>query len=393
MSKKNELKSIIERLHRGEKIDDVKDAFKKSFEGVPAKEIAEAEKELIMSGVPLEEVQRLCDVHATLFEGAVDAVELPFATGHPIHIFREENEGILNFIETEFQPALQEYLNDSETHKSKMERLLHQLQKIDLHYKRKEILFFPYLEKKGITAPPKVMWGVDDEIRELLRQSETALAENNAPSFHESIRRGLDRIFSMVTKEQEILTPLLLEHLEENDWKTVAKESLQIGYVFTGDREGASPSDAQAWLKEEAENIVHRTDAPIQLPSGHFTEEELTHILNVLPGDITFVGNDDTVHFFSEQKKRVFPRTRTIIGRKVEDCHPPKSLAMVEELIRSFKDGTKDQESFWIQQNDLFILIRYYAVRNDANEYLGVVEVTEEISNLRKLEGSKTLLG
>ena len=123
-----------------------------------------------------------------------------------------------------------------------------------------------------------------------------------------------------------------------------------------------------------------------------FETEELTAVLNSLPCDITFVGADDKVHFFSEQKNRVFPRTRTIIGRRVADCHPPKSLDAVEKLIEAFKSGKKDSESFWIQRGGAFILIRYYAIRNPKGEYLGVLETTEEISELRSLEGNKTLM-
>lgn len=115
-------------------------------------------------------------------------------------------------------------------------------------------------------------------------------------------------------------------------------------------------------------------------------------MLNVLPCDVTFVGADDKVHFFSEQEKRVFPRTRTIIGRDVTDCHPPKSLAQVQALVEAFKAGTKDSETYWIQRGPAFVLIRYYAVRSPEGEYLGVLECTEEISGLRALEGQKTLM-
>ncbi|MEA4860060.1 MAG: PAS domain-containing protein, partial [Sphaerochaeta sp.] len=87
-----------------------------------------------------------------------------------------------------------------------------------------------------------------------------------------------------------------------------------------------------------------------------------------------------------------FPRTRSIVGREVAHCHPPKSLKVVEKLVEDFKAGRKDSESFWLQKGTKFILIRYYAVRNEKAEYLGVLEVTEEISSLRSLEGQKTLL-
>ena len=124
----------------------------------------------------------------------------------------------------------------------------------------------------------------------------------------------------------------------------------------------------------------------------HFTNEELTWMLNSLPFDLTFVGADDKVRFFSETKDRIFPRTRTIIGRDVANCHPVRSLHVVEALVEQFKNGEKDSESFWIQQGSAFILIRYFAVRNAKGEYLGVVETTEDIASIKELEGNKTLL-
>ena len=157
--------------------------------------------------------------------------------------------------------------------------------------------------------------------------------------------------------------------------------------------EGASPSDAKAFARTGSAEPEARPEGAINLPSGYFTGPELTALLNTLPCDVTFVGADDTVHFFIEQPSRVFPRTRTIIGRRVADCHPPKSLPVVEALIGAFKDGSKDSEAFWIQRGEQFILIRYYAVRDGQGKYLGVLECTEEISALRQLEGSKLLMG
>ncbi|MBW4829504.1 MAG: PAS domain-containing protein [Clostridiaceae bacterium] len=131
----------------------------------------------------------------------------------------------------------------------------------------------------------------------------------------------------------------------------------------------------------------------INLPSGFFNIEELETLLNTLPVDITFVDANNKVRYFSENKNRVFPRTKTIIGRDVGDCHPRKSLDVVEQIVDDFRNGRKDTEIFYINKPGVFILIRYYALRNKDNKYLGVLEVTEEISELRKLEGSKTLLG
>lgn len=392
MKRSNILKNIIQQLHDGESVDQVKDEFKHHFKDVSAAEIAAAEQELVQDGFTVEEIQTLCDVHATLFEDSVTPVAEPEELGHPLQVFKEENQGILDFLDHQFNIVFKKYLEQPQNQQEHLKLAIHELLKIDKHYTRKENLMFPYLEKAGITTPPKVMWGVDDEIRELLKKSYTSVSDGNVKSAKKQIEKAIKKIVSMVTKENEILAPLLVKHITEEEWKVIAQESVHIGYVFTGNRENASPSDAMAWVKKGSANMEPRNDAPIQLPSGFFQQKELAMLLNTLPCDITFVGTDDKVHFFSEQKERVFPRTRTIIGRDVADCHPPKSIDVVNGIIQSFKNGEKDSETFWIQMGDKFILIRYFAVRDEEGKYLGVLEVTEDIAPLRKLEGEKRLL-
>lgn len=392
-TRKERVKHFIGQLSAGAPLEQVRAAFKKEFADVPAQEIADAERMLMEEGMQLEEVQQLCDVHAALFEGAVqEGTDAALPAGHPLFIFSQENVGLRRFIDGTLLPARDAYLNDHDAGRDALVNALHGLYKVDKHYSRKENLFFPYLEKAGVTAPPKVMWGVDDEIRDLIKQIRAAAEGRRDQEVKDVFPVMLDKLTSMITKEEEILKPLLLQHLDDAAWRTVAQESNQIGYAFADAIEGASMSDANAWLREGVSAPQPRPDAAIQLPSGFFTTPELTALLNALPCDITFVAADDTVHFFSEQENRIFPRTRTIIGRRVEDCHPPKSLAAVDALVQAFKDGKKDTESYWIQRGGAFILIRYFAVRDPEGNYLGVLECSEEISELRALEGQKTLM-
>lgn len=381
------LKEFIDRLHQGETVDQVKADFQKEFGTVSAGEIANAERRLVEAGIPVEEVQRLCDVHQTLFEDQVIS-DSDLEQGHPAFVFQMENEGIEAHLRKVEQSLTKLKGHDAKSFEPLISQLT-SLKKLDTHYARKENLMFPFLEARGITAPPKVMWGVDDEIRaqlkELIRQAERV---GSADTVIHQAKGLLEKVRSMIGKENNILIPMLMENLTEDDWKMVARESRHIGYVFTDEIEGASPSDATVWETGE-DNLDMGGD--VALPSGHFTYQELTSLLNTLPGDITFIGSDNRVRYFSEGKDRVFPRTRTIIGRDVANCHPPKSLSVVDQLIEEFRSGKKDQENFWIQRGGAFVLIRYYAVR-DEGEYLGVLEVTEEISHLRSLEGEKRLL-
>ncbi len=382
------LKDILRKLSDGASPEEVREEFLASFSTVDASEIAAAEAELIRTGTPVEEILQLCNVHAAVVGGSVKGIEADTGRGHPLTVFYKENEGLTAFLEGDYAQAKAGFLAGDDS--GPYVRALKELLKLDRHYARKEQLIFPYLEREGITAPPKVMWGKDDEIRNLIKSS---LAKAEAGERDERLFAEMEyEVRGMIQKENEILKPMLVENLTGEDWKTVARESDQFGYAFTGDLEGASPSDAKAWLKGDEGPVQRSGDHAVELPSGYFSARELEALLNSLPGDITYVNAEGRVQYFSEGKHRVFPRTRTIIGRLVEDCHPPKSLHRVLAVVEAFKSGEKDEEHFWIQKDGLFILIRYYAVRDAGGAYLGVLEVTEEISDLRKLEGSKTLL-
>lgn len=401
MERKEKLKNLIKGLHDGMSQEDARKIFIREFGKISGEELAQAEKQLVDEGLPISEIQRLCDVHASVFEDGITFLKkagsgpLPLdqTPGHPAFVFKKENDGIELFLKETFLPAIAAYeQNGDNTH---LIAAGQGIAKITKHYQRKENLFFPFLEREGITAPPKVMWGVDDEIRDLIRSLNAHVEDGNEQDIIALAREVLQNIQSMITKENNILLPMMMEKFTDEDWKLIARDSSEIGYVFTGDAQGAAPSDAVTWFQAQTgdeSNIKVETTGDIQLPSGFFTVVELEAVLNSLPADVTFVGADDRVHYFSEGKTRVFPRTRSIIGRDVSNCHPPKSLHVVESLIQDFKDGVKNEENFWIQKNGLFILIRYYAVRDKDGTYLGVVEVTEEISGLRALEDSKTLL-
>ena len=394
------LKEIIGKLHSGASPESVKEQFLREFGSVSAEDLAAAEKKLMEEGMKLEQVQKLCDVHAFVFEDNLQAVskskQLDSVPGHPAFVFKGENTGLKAFLEKELEPALEAFSKDSsEKNTTALLQAVKSLSKLHVHYQRKENLLFPYLEKAGITAPPKVMWGVDDEIRALWKEALSDLS-TKGKAVLPVVQKLLEQVKSMITKEDNILMPMLLSNLDSDAWLTVARDSADIGYCFNGGIEGASPSDALAWYRwnfsmSGKEDVLEQSGDKVQLPSGTFTLEELTCMLNSMPSDITFVGKDDKVRYFSEGKERVFPRTRSIIGREVAHCHPPKSLHVVEKLIDDFKAGLKDEESFWLQRGDQFVLIRYYAVRSVSGEYLGVMEVTEEISKLRSLEGNKLL--
>ena len=228
------------------------------------------------------------------------------------------------------------------------------------------------------------MWGVDDEIRALLKQAAQLAAAGDAAAADRA-EEALDRIEEMIFKEENIMLPMLLEVLTGEEWKHIADQSGEIGYCLIPEPPEWSP-------KEAKEPVKAAQSADITLPTGYLSVKELTALLDTLPVDITFVGKDDTVRYFSQSKERVFPRTKAIIGRKVTDCHPPASVHIVEGIVEDLRSGRKDHEDFWIRMGDKYVYIRYYAVRDAAGEYLGVLEVTQDIAPVQQVAGEKRLV-
>lgn len=386
------IKDIIRQLHEGKTVEEVKSQFEKVFHGVSASEISKAEGALIAEGLPVEEVQKLCDVHAAVFKGTIEEIHRPeepaLIPGHPVQVLVRENKRISHILDKAVRPFLSLKALEDPNAMDQLKAGIDQLKDISIHYKKKENLYFPYMEKYGVTAPPKVMWGVDDEIRARIKEVAALTASQSIPkeTLIQKAQDMADKIQEMIFKEENIMVPMMMENLTMEDWKTIAQGSGEIGYMI----EHVAQWEPEAG--EEEHECVKTEEGIIKLPSGELKTEELTALLNTLPFDITFVDEKDEVKYFSEGKDRAFPRTRTIIGRNVSNCHPPASVHIVEKIVEDFKSGRKDEEDFWIRMGNKYILIRYYAVRNEAGKYLGVAEVTQDIDEIQKITGEKRLM-
>lgn len=383
------LKDLITQLHSGKTVEEVKGQFASAFDGVSAEEIAQAEQALVENGLPVSEIQRLCDVHAAVFKGSIEEIHQPSdpskIPGHPVNTLKRENRAVEKTID-----GIREKLTrPSDGSNKEIQTDLERLSEIDRHYLKKENLLFPYLEKYGITTPAKVMWGVDDEIRAQLRKIREEYPEKGAGKPGKSIEQLLTKITEMIFKEENILLPMLLENLTQDEWKRIAEESGELGYCLIGPVPPWTPA-----AKEEKEAVRQEEKSPgtITLPTGVLKTEELIRMLDTLPVDITFVDRDGTVKYFSQSAERIFPRTKAVIGRKVANCHPPASVHIVEKLVEEFQNGRKDHEDFWIDAGEKYILIRYFAVRSENGEYLGVLEVTQDIRPIQKIRGEKRLV-
>jgi DUF438 domain-containing protein len=235
------LKEILKELHQGKSVEEVKPKFEANFKGVSVNEISELEQALIREGMPVEEIQRLCDVHASLFKGSIEEIhreEKPEEQpGHPIHTFKLENRAIEKLIEEKIKPGLENFMaSESQENRIKLLESLNLLMDIDKHYSRKENLVFPYMEKYGVTAPPKVMWGVDDEIRAMLKEVKKKLTnyQGDKEEVANSFNEALTKVKEMIFKEENILFPMVLETFSEDEWLAIADDSDEIGYCLVG---------------------------------------------------------------------------------------------------------------------------------------------------------------
>ena len=389
------LKEVIRELHAGKSVEEVKAKFSKAIEGVSPVEIGQMEVALVKEGLPIEEIQYLCDVHAEVFKGTLEEIHHPDQVpGHPVHTFKKENRAFEELIEENLLVDLEEFKKD-DSNTLKLLEDINLLWDIEKHYSRKENLLFPYLEKYGITAPPQVMWGVDDEVRAKLKDIKLELTryKGNKDEVVEKVEDALHQLKEMIFKEENILFPMALETLSDDEWYNIYKDSYEVGFALIDEVERDwELKRAQAPEDEEEAETIDENIGKLKFETGILSMKELELILNNLPGDFTFVDKNDIVKYFSNSKDRIFVRTKSVIGRSVENCHPPASVHLVDKLVSDFKSGKKDTESFWIKMGDIYALIQYFAIRDENGEYIGTLEHTQDIAPIQEIEGEKRLL-
>ncbi|MFW9907596.1 MAG: DUF438 domain-containing protein [Candidatus Thorarchaeota archaeon] len=365
--RQRKLKDLVLELHAGQELEPLQQEFKEILVDVSATEIAEMEQSLISSGeLTAQQVTALCDLHVQVFKESLDVQDKPESTpGHPIHTFMTENREAQRLVD-----ILKRNPADENT--------LQELKKLTVHYKRLQNQLFPILEKAGITGPSTVMWAKQDEIRDMFNN----VNESNLNAL-------LAAIEDMIYKEENILYPMSLENLSEYDWVRVRLGGEEIGYAF-------SITPGSEWKPITPIDIHQADEKPespqIKLNTGSLTLKQIDLILRHLPLDVTFVGTDEKVAYYSATDDRIFPRSPGVIGRSVINCHPHKSYDKVQAIMDAFKDGRQDKAIFWIQLGSRFVLISYYAVRDDSGEYMGTLEVTQDVTEIRSLEGEQRLL-
>lgn len=388
------LLKILHYIQDGGDFTEAKKMFQESFDKVDVSEITAAERELIAQGLDPRKIQYLCNVHADVFKGNIkeNVANPDFATpGHPVNTLKQENVVIKSLVNDYLLPNLKKWEKDhSEQTLSKIKQALSDLATIGKHYARKETSFFPLMTKYGITAPPQVMWGVDDKIRRLIKEANNVVNENDVDPA--KLRKIIDEVshevLEMIFKEEEIMVPMIDEVASPADWGNVKEEEKQIGYTLINPPMNWKP-------KEEPKtagplSVDHLSSLFINFKEGALNLEQLSAILDLLPFALTFVDENDKVAYFGGGAA-IFPHSKNAIGNSVFSCHTPESKPIVEKIFQDLHSGKKKVVTYWFKPKMLgrMLYLRYYAVHNEDGKYLGCLEVAEDITDIQKLSGQK----
>ena len=408
------LKEIVTNLHEGSNVKDVQKQFKDIIKNVSPEEIASMEQSLIDEGVPVEHVQSLCDVHVKVFEDTLEKQKVGKALpGHPVHTYKAENKHLKILIKR-IKKDLRKVVKGKE--RGSFESTFKELKEVEIHFQRKENQLFPFLEAVNFTGPSRVMWGKQDEIRAMFKEIDAAFKEDDMKALKGHISKLTKALTGMIFMEEKILFPTAMRKLPEDSWKQIRRGEGDIGYswikpgnlwdpnvVKTGIPDFAKVAAEARKARGEDSSSVKSSDTvsgsddreeagQIPLDVGGLTGIQLNMMLKVLPLDISFIDENDRVLYYSQGKERMFPRSPGIIGRTVQNCHPPKSAHIVQKIVDGFRNKEKDEAEFYFTMNGKFLHIRYFPIYDENGEYKGVIEAGQDITGIRALEGEQKLL-
>ncbi len=421
--KKKKIKEMLKRLQKGDDVEKVKKEFVDVLSSILPLEIPIIEQELVKEGISPREIALMCDIHVEVFRNAVSGAEkeiLNLPPGHPLRNFYDENLEIMK--DAEQLNLYISMLKDGPNLEAidNLKYLLSEMRKIGFtHYNREEMLLFPYLERRGLSAVPSVLWRKHDEIRYGIRRVLKLFEKDDElwKKLRDNVPSVASAVLDMVFRENNILYPTALALLGEGEWAAIKEEEEEIGFYKITPTKDWTPKEKPVYPYEISPTLDGETllslpyevrkavegkdinpdthkikrDGDLDLNTGFLSSEEIDAIFRHLPVDISFIDKDDRVRFFSGGH-RIFTRTKSVISRKVQLCHPPKSVHIVNKILRAFKSGERDLAEFWINMGGRTIYIKYIPVRNRNGEYIGTLEITQDITDLKKIEGEKKLL-
>lgn len=391
-------------------LEEARKALKDRVQHLAPYEIAIIEQEMV------EETDDECvkeDIQAMLevFQDVLVTKDQELPENHPISCYRRENakmkELLLSVEDLVQYPVI----------KNQWLELYEELLKFKIHLSRKQNQLYPVLEKKGFTRPTTTMWTLDDFIRDEIAECYKLLLEDKEEEFIGKQAELVADVRDLMDKEENILYPTSLEMINEEEFRYMAEGDQEIGFAYISvqadksDNSASASSPASAstagaplsglssstGFAEELAGLLgkygfNNKEEKLNVSTGQLTLEQINLIYQHMPVDLSYVDENELVCFYTDTKHRVFPRSKNVIGRDVKNCHPKASVHIVEEIIKKFRSGEQDKAEFWINKPDLFIYIIYYAVRDENGKFRGVLEMMQDCTHIRSLQGSQTLL-
>ena len=387
-------------------LEEARKALKDRVQHLAPYEIAIIEQEMV------EETEDECikeDIQAMLevFQDVLVTKESSLPENHPISCYRRENakmkELLLSVEDLVQYPLI----------KNQWLELYEELLKFKIHLSRKQNQLYPVLEKKGFTRPTTTMWTLDDFIRDEIAECYNLLLEDKEEEFIGKQAELVADVRDLMDKEENILYPTSLEMINEEEFRYMAEGDQEIGFAYitvdkekSGNQNNAFPSantsplaglSSAPGFAEELAGLLgkygfNNKEEKLNVTTGQLTLEQINLIYQHMPVDLSYVDENELVCFYTDTKHRVFPRSKNVIGRDVKNCHPKASVHIVEEIIKKFRSGEQDKAEFWINKPDLFSYIIYYAVRDENGKFRGVLEMMQDCTHIRFLQGSQTLL-
>lgn len=360
------------------------ESYKDTIESIQPKDIFLVQTHRIKNGLSHEEALKQVPMLMNLFGQHLEKYIIQDLDENTfLGSLLQENECLDQYLLHLQKVIIQ--LPEPNAKKQLIERVCH-LDDYDKHMKKLENILFPFLEKtdpcfEGVS----LMWSMNNKAREILKKVKLDLEQNCEES---TVQKDLGELYvtysSLIVMQKRILIPCAKEEMDDKTDKKLLQESFEYGFAFM--------DEPNVSFDQHTEGTKDLPQGYIDLQTGRMNVEQLIGVFSSLPVDITFVDEHDKVAFFSKPKDRIFARSVSVIGRNVRNCHPSASVHIVEDILEGFKSGKRQSESFWIQMRGQFILIQYFSVRNDQGKYLGCLEVSQEISHIKKLEGEKRLL-
>ncbi len=391
------IKHLVGRLREGEHLDNVRAEVRALLQDLSPAERQIVESDLIPEDLSEKEAKTFGELQLEFFRASSDIVAVPeLPSGHPVRTILDENRLAENKV-TALRQEITKARDDFSYVRARKALLdgVKDLTAIQIQYDRLEKKLFPALKALGLSPQAWTMHGVFGGVRDQFEKTITLLEQGKRKPSLAAISELTTAITDVIHRLEEQVLPMVFGVFSEQDWVRVRAKEKAVGFAWNlmpGDEWTPAPPP-----EEKPEDLPEIPEAiqPVELDTGRMLPQVLNAIMRSVPYELSFVGPDNRVVYYSAKEKRLFPRDPECIGREVAKCHPPESLPVVEEILEKFKSGERSTAEFWFWHNGRFILARYYAIRRTDNTYEGCLEVLEDITELHLLHGhgEKRLFG